>query len=221
MVEKPSMSSSPYVPTEYWRKAGKTYQQDFSRNSLHPIRRAAFHAQTRVLMKLLKSLAFSSVLEIGCGFGRITKILVETFPGIKLYDALDLSPEQIANAQSYVQSDKVTYYCSTFQDFQLPTGRSYDLVLASEVLLHVPPAEIEAFVHKMVSLSLMHVVHIDWYPKTIPERVDYHNFPHNYEIIYRDLGSRIQRLEVLRITGPVFFLVPMDFGQSVFHVVVS
>jgi cyclopropane fatty-acyl-phospholipid synthase-like methyltransferase len=49
----------------------------------------------------------STVLEVGCGFGRITKLLLLDFPNIKEYLAVDLSPHQIENAKEYIRSKKI------------------------------------------------------------------------------------------------------------------
>ena len=47
---------------------------------------------------------FKNVLEVGCGFGRITKLVLSNQPDIQKYTAIDLSPDQINNAEQYVRS---------------------------------------------------------------------------------------------------------------------
>ena len=49
----------------------------------------------------------STVLELGCGFGRITKLLLLNFPNIKEYLAVDLSQHQIENAKEYVRPQEI------------------------------------------------------------------------------------------------------------------
>ena len=64
--------------------------------------------QEQILVEYLrKNISFSTVTEVGCGFGRITKIILSNFPEVTEYVAVDLSPDQIENARNYVMgSDK-------------------------------------------------------------------------------------------------------------------
>lgn len=214
------MGNPSYDPIAYWLEEGKQYRSEFKALTRNPMRLAAYRSQERVLLSLLGRLSFDSVLEIGCGFGRITRLLIRRFPELSHYDALDVSPEQLANAKSYVASEKVAYHCTTFQDYQ-PNGAKYDLVLASEVLLHVPPSGIEGFLRKMVSLSLRDVVHVDWHQKEIKQPVAPHNFPHDYEGIYRRLGSQIKSLEIVQVKGTLFLVIPVTFKQAIFHATIA
>ena len=103
-------------------------------------------------VKILETLGISKkigdVAEFGCGFGRITKLVLENFP-IKRYVAFDLSPDQIPNAKKNCNSFDVDFHVSTIQDFEYK--EKFDLVFGSEVLLHVKPSNI----HKIVLKQLM------------------------------------------------------------------
>ena len=75
---------------------------------------------------------------MGCGFGRITRLVLLNQPGIKKYKAVDLSPDQIRNAEEYLKSgfDKLAIndldLTLTVSDIKsLPSNEKYDLVLAS------------------------------------------------------------------------------------------
>src|SRR6185503_2880674 len=62
-----------------------------------------FHRlQERFLFDVLRrsGVPMRRVLEIGCGFGRITKLLAQAWTDADV-TALDLSPEQLANARRY------------------------------------------------------------------------------------------------------------------------
>ena len=66
-----------YNPHEYWYKHGKTYKEQFRYNK-------NFELQESLILDYLKknlasSTPFSTVLEVGCGFGRITKLLPVKF----------------------------------------------------------------------------------------------------------------------------------------------
>ena len=116
------------------------------------------------------SSSFSTVLEVGCGFGRIAKLLLSNFPNILEYIAIDLSPDQIENAKEFVkpaidtkEHNPLSFIVSDIQSFQ--NERKYDLVISSEVLMHVLPSEIERVMIKIVDMSNEHIINIDWYKK--------------------------------------------------------
>jgi len=171
----------------------------------------------------LKSLSnFSTVLEIGCGFGRITRLLLSNFPEIKEYLAVDLSPDQIENAKQYLKSAIIhknvdlRFIVSDIQSLQL--DKKYDLVISSELLLHLPPIEIVEVMTKLAGLSNKHVINIDYFHET-PTKLAPHNFLHQYEKIYNEIPSirQVRRVPIENKKG----LFKKDTKQSIFHALVS
>jgi trans-aconitate methyltransferase len=163
---------------------------------------------------------FESVLEVGCGFGRITRLVLSNYKDIKKYTAVDLSPDQVRNAEEYVKSgvDRSTLsgIDLTFTVSDIKSLRSdvkYDLVLAAEVLLHVLPSEIRETMIKLVELSNCHIVNIDYFSEK-PIQLASHNFLHQYEKIYQEIPglAKVQRIPI-RKTG----LFGFDTTQSIFH----
>ena len=142
------------------------YKQEFRYNK-------KFMLQEQILVEYLrKNISFSTVLEVGCGFGRITKIILSNFPEVTEYVAVDLSPDQIENARNYVMgSDKRGVLKFIVSDIQsLEMNLKYDLVIAPEVLLHILPSEIKEVLVKMVGWSRRNVVNIDWYEDVTPRK---------------------------------------------------
>jgi SAM-dependent methyltransferase len=222
----PSNHIITYNPQQYWTEQGKTYKEQFRYNK-------NFELQEQMLIDYLKknvSLSPSStVLEVGCGFGRITKLLLLNFP-IKEYLAVDLSPHQIENAKEYVRPKEtikkegkanpdIKFIVSDIQSLQV--DKKYDLVIASEVLLHVLPSEINEVISKLVSLSNKHIVNIDWYEEQTPKRVAPHNFIHNYEEIYKKIPSitHVSRIPIEKKKGLLSF--KLETKQSIFHAVLN
>ena len=64
--------------------------------------------QEEFLLEHLNGLSgsFQTVLELGCGFGRITKLLLTNSDNITEYLAVDISPDQIENAKTLISSEK-------------------------------------------------------------------------------------------------------------------
>lgn len=204
-----------YIPKEYWLERGKVYKQEFQYNK-------KFKLQEQMLTEYLKrNISFSTVLEVGCGFGRITRILLSNFPEITEYIAVDLSPEQIENAKYYVmEADKrgvVRFIVSDIQSLDL--NSKYDLVIAPEVLLHILPSEIKEVIGKLVRWSRKNIVNIDWYEDVPPQKAAPHNFIHPYEKIYSEIPqvSRVLRTPIVK-KG---ILSGINTKQSIFHVVIK
>ncbi|HEX7033333.1 MAG TPA: class I SAM-dependent methyltransferase [Nitrososphaera sp.] len=200
-----------YNPREYWLARGKVYKEQFKHDPEKQL-------QEEALLDYLKTFTptFQTVLEVGCGFGRISKIILSNFPGIKEYLAVDISPDQLENAKRYVKSDMIRFRESDIQSLQL--DKKYDLVIGVSVLLHILPSEIDQVVSKLVSFSRMHVVNVDYYENNKPEQIAPHNFMHEYEAIYQDLPS-VKSIKRIPIVKKRMFSV-MDIKQSIFHAVV-
>jgi SAM-dependent methyltransferase len=213
-----------YNPSEYWHERGKVYKNNFKYNK-------NFILQEEFIITYLSENVFTtdeptkSVLELGCGYGRVTKLLLTKFPTmIKEYLAVDLSPHQIENAKKYVGSndDKLIFSVSDIQSFN--TNKKFDLVILSEVLLHVLPSEIDSIIKKIILLSDKHIINIDWYEDSLPR--DYkiratYNFIHQYEAIYKKYTAAstttIKRIPIKRKK----FIRTHNTKQSIFHVILE
>lgn len=112
-------------------------------------------AWLRRLLPTLKPI--DSILDVGCGIGRLASLLAEVLPDA-YYSGLDIGKEQAA-ATRLVRPDG-SVYVGAIQDFA--PGHQYDLVLASEVLMHIPPDEIQAVCDKLKRLARRYVVTVDW-----------------------------------------------------------
>jgi hypothetical protein len=80
-TEQCNLPTSGYRPSEYWIERGKTYQDRFKYTK-------EFKLQERMLLHYMRSIfpPFSSVLDIGCGFGRIIKLVtISKYPEIYRY----------------------------------------------------------------------------------------------------------------------------------------
>jgi SAM-dependent methyltransferase len=172
-----------YVPVDYWRERGKRYEREF-------VRSPKFVAQEEALTALLGRLKFSSVLEVGCGFGRIGALVTALRPGV-IYTGIDISPDMLDSAREKMPD--ATLFEGTLSDFDREAdavsdrdvGSQFDLVLAVESLMHVLPSEIEVTVETMRLLSRRHIVTLDWtYPLAPAIKIAEHNFLHDYRALF-------------------------------------
>jgi len=196
-----------YNPREYWLARGKVYKDKFKRNPDKQL-------QEEMLLDYLKGIGhFRTVLEVGCGFGRISKMILSNFPEIEEYVAVDMSPDQLENAKRYVNSDKIWFIESDIQSLQ--ADKKYDLVIAVSVLLHVLPRDVDQVVAKLVSLSKLNVVNVDYYEEGPARQVAPHNFMHHYGTIYKNLPSvkSVRRIPIVKKK----MLSLLNIKQSIFH----
>lgn len=168
----------------YWIKRGKRYKDEFAKHT--PRAEQIFQYQEKRLLEELDKLKFDTVLEVGCGFGRITKLISNTYHP-SLYDAFDVSPDQIENAKKL--NLNVNYSVVTIKDF-VPKI-TYDLVIVSEVLMHIPFSDIFETMKKLDIMTAKYLVNIDWFlPKQIQKDYCYsHDYPKYYRNLDFDLLS--------------------------------
>ena len=211
-----------YNPSEYWHERGKVYKKNFRYDKNKRV-------QEEFLITHLNNISGSikSVLELGCGFGRITQLLLSNYHNITEYLAVDISPHQIENAKSLLSSTKVSnnqvkldFLVSDIQSLKL--DKEYDLVILSEVLLHILPTDIDSIIKKLISLSKKYIVNIDWYEDNPPKSHASHNFIHQYEELYKkytepSTTTTIKRIPIKRKK----FIGTLDTKQSIFHVILE
>ncbi len=201
----------PYIPKEFWLDRGKVYKKQFQYNERYAL-------QERMLIEYLRSIStFSTVLELGCGFGRITKLVLADFPEIQGYVAVDLSSYQIENAKEYVRgtivkNENLQFIVSDIQSFQ--TDRRFDLVLLSEVLMHILPDEIVDVMAKIVGLAKRHIINVDMYEENFIPGEDW-CFIHPYLAIYKNMPaiSGVNRIPIVRKGS----FSELNIKQSIFH----
>lgn len=135
-----------------------------------------------LLRQLLPELApIHSVLDVGCGRGRLASVLGEVLPSAH-YSGLDIGEAQV-QATSEVRPDG-TLYKVPIQDFN--PKHKYDLVLVSEVLMHIPPNEIKVVCDKLLKMANRYVLAIEWTQPIGTLPVAEWNWLHDYRALFGD-----------------------------------
>jgi SAM-dependent methyltransferase len=101
-----------------------------------------------------------TVLEIGVGYGRIAKLMLEVAPNIRRYDGIDISEDQLAKSRDYVNHDSYWGYRFDFDDILEYNWPKSDLVLCTEVMTCFP-YDVKPWIDKMVAMSKKYVVNLD------------------------------------------------------------
>ena len=180
--------------SKYWKERGTTYFQELNEHPLYQKKRLI--QQEDFLLSHISNFKFKSILEIGCGSGRYTKILSAKFKP-DTYIAVDISKGQIEKAREYVNDDKIEFICAKIQNLKL--DRKFDLVFAGEVLMHVNFDEIEGVIQKIISYSKNKIISIDWHNENNIGCVslDY-CFMHDYRTLFTKNG--IKEFTMYKIT---------------------
>lgn len=185
--------ADPLDLVSHWRRLGGNYKRWFMANTGSA---ACYREQETRLMDLLRGLSFTSVFELGCGFGRMTKLICDEFHPAR-YSAIDVSSDQLEHARAAAPG--VTYHELPIQRFA-PLDERWDVVIATEVLMHIAPEDIAGVIGKLACMSVGHVVNIDRAnvgalgPSEARGR---DMFLHPYETLYAGFG----RLKVIPLTA--------------------
>ena len=135
---------------DYWTERGRTFESEAVRNGWD-------RTQEPALDELLSGLRFDSVLDVGCGFGRVGQGLVEARPWLH-YTGLDVSPDLVESAQRRLPGREVI--CADLVTWT--DDRVWDLVLAVSVLSHIPPQHVEHVAEKLWQASRRDLIVLDW-----------------------------------------------------------
>lgn len=88
----------------------------------------------------LRQLEWNSLLEVGCGFGRVLRALRAAFPD-RLLVGGDFSFDQLQHAVGYLAGQQVGI--AQVEAHRLPfADRQFDIVLTSSLLIYVHPDEL-------------------------------------------------------------------------------
>lgn len=145
---------------EFWIERGRTYLENFNKKTI--IQRVRYLIQEQVIIgalnKVRRELNPGTILDAGCGFGRITRILCRVFPFSKIY-GIDISEDQLREARSRLKRVKFRRFNLTMIDRVIRS----DLAIAVEVLMHIAPADIEDAVSYLTRGGRSTVITVDWW----------------------------------------------------------
>ena len=168
-------SSIKYDPATYWNERGKNLDKENLYN------KEKYRIQEELLLDYLKKIKFSKILELGCGYGRITELIIKNFQ-VERYVAMDISSYLIEKAKSNPNIKTVQFQVNDITN--LSTIENFDLVISSEALMHVKPEKIKQVIDNIISISDKHVINIDWFDDQVPKIKFGHNFIHDYKKMY-------------------------------------
>lgn len=164
-----------YDYVEYWKHEGELSKIDslsFRLTNEHK-------AQEPPIVDAVLEECPESILEIGAGWGRIAKLLRDNSIAAQ-YMALDLSYHRLKQ----IRDKSIGRIVGDFYTHN--SIQKYDLILAIEVLMHIPPNIIDKFVEKMKRHGKTIII-LDYDPEQ-PRDIELadHNFQHDYDKLFPD-----------------------------------
>jgi SAM-dependent methyltransferase len=152
----------------YWEDRALRY-----RSEVAPILDPAdpYHAAQRLFLEKLREFGWTSILEVGCGFGWHLRALRQTFPDRRIA-GLDFSFRQVQEARRYVDDGAVGLWQAS--GLQLPhPDRSFDVVFTSGMLVCLHPDRLAAALGELRRVSRQSVIAMEYAREHIdtPERV--------------------------------------------------
>lgn len=140
-----------YEPEKFWDDWAMDFMKDPWQVKIHP--------QHKWLLSIIKKQKPNSILEIGCGFGRNIKFLIENGVKSSSIVGIDISPNMVRFAKQYVDNSRVKLFVSNLRNFK--TNKKFDLVFTHGVLMHVQKDQIEEAINKLIDLSKKDVVLVE------------------------------------------------------------
>lgn len=173
--------SEAFNVNQYWIDRGRGYAGESFPRDYHRL-------QEQFLLHSLASarVPFRRILDLGCGFGRITRLLADAWPAA-IVTAVDLSEDQLQNARKYCEGrGNIEFATYDFYSNAPIPGAPHDVVVAVEVFLHHPETVLRQLLRRL-SGACDYIVNIDWseeWPWPRPEHV----WIHHYTAIYSELS---------------------------------
>ncbi|NTV12713.1 MAG: alpha/beta fold hydrolase [Desulfobulbaceae bacterium] len=128
----PLFLEADFDPEQHRRKA--TIRRKFSRAATTYDAHATVQRETAAkLATSLPETAPATILELGCGTGNYTRLLIERFPSAHL-TALDFAAAMLAVARAKVPGEQVTFHWQDAELYLKNSPESYDLITANATL---------------------------------------------------------------------------------------
>lgn len=202
-----------YKHREFWRNppAGALgpYNQ-YDPAASPELTRQEQHLAT-VLKRLFPKAPPQSIFEAGCGQGRIAKFFAFHWPEAT-YEAIDISASRIEDTARVRPDATLSVADFTSHEFSMTIKERYlsaidfdgfDIVIASEVLMHIPDeqGDLAQAINNLLDLTSPrgYLVTIDWVPlpkelarlKRLKGGIAPWNFPHDYDRAFRQVATHI------------------------------
>lgn len=175
---------------KYWEERGRTYLKDFNKKTV--VQRLRYLIQEQVIIgalnKVQRETEVRRILDAGCGFGRITRILCELFPFADIH-GIDISDDQLKLAEDLMPRVQFRKTSIINPAGGVPLNQ---LTTAVEALMHIEPAAIEGAIETLTRGAEQFILTVDWWTDDREEikagKEAGFCYLHNYGLLFSDAG---------------------------------
>ena len=175
-------------PQGYWEKRGHGYSKELSGASKKL--KTQIKSQEQKMVEKLADIKFNSILEVGCGTGRILKLLNKNFNCVIM--GVDFSQSMLDSSRLNLNDESVKLVKAPAQDLPFENN-SFDVVITSEVLMHIPKENIKEAVKEICRVSSKYVVITEFYKEDI--KLAEHCFLHDYTKLFEENGCKLVSID--------------------------
>lgn len=136
--------SGGYHPEKFWDNWSYDFLKDKWQVEVHP--------QHSWLLKKLRKDKPKSILEIGCGFGRNIKFLIDNGFEANNITGSDISKKMINLAKKYVNNKNVKFVHADVYKLPFKTNQ-FDLLISHGVFMHVKKSKIKQSIDEAVRVA--------------------------------------------------------------------
>jgi len=163
------------------------------------------------LKKELDITKIETVLEVGVGYGRVAKAILDTFPRIYQYYGIDISKSAILKSKEYCAEKWYEYASGPFMpfvgDFETEElGFLCDLVISVETMSAIPSGAegektVQKWIQKMCSLSKKYVCNLDYINTTHQILNNAHDYmmAYSFDVSEFDTPNNNEKLFICRV----------------------
>lgn len=176
-----------YKPREFWDKWSRVFMDDPWQVKIHP--------QHEWLLSKLTIRPESSILEVGCGFGRNIKFMLDHGISTRFITGVDISPFMIRKAKKYLLPNKVNL--KTADILKLPfENKQFDIVFTHGVLMHVKPENVKTALKELVRVANEAIILIEQ-----NYGGNEYTFMHEYKKLFKDIKLNVVEYRVSKKLG--------------------
>jgi len=169
-------------PGLFWNLKTKSFIKEPWQNKIFP--------QHKWLFQTIKQRKISSILEVGCGFGRNLDYLISHNLNPNQLTGTDISRAMLDQARLKLKNQPVTLIKA--KATKLPFAPdSFDLVFTHGLLMHLRPKQAATAIKELTRLSRSWIIIIEE-TKPKPGKLNYFTWVHDYEKIIADVGLTIK-----------------------------
>jgi len=135
-----------------------------------------------------------SILEIGCGYGRVIKVLDKRVKSLTKIVGIDFSPAMIEDARNRLKEAKKIELRRFDVANKLPfEDNEFDVVFSWQTLMHIPPKKINNVFEEIYRVARKYIIHGE------NLNISFRTFRHNYSSFYLQNNCQI----LLDIINPI------------------